>query len=627
MENHEPVPGGEHENDHAPTNRDDPIIVIGGGLAGLSTALSLAPIPTIVISANDLTQQTSSRWAQGGMAAAMGADDAPEHHAGDTVAAGAGLVWPQAAKALADDAPGAIDWLRRLGVGFDRGHDGALILSREAAHRRRRVVRAGGGDTSGAAVMDALHARMEDCASALVLENARAVALEGDRRGVHGVHVAVGDRQAPKVILLRARAVVLATGGLGQLYAVTTNPQGAHGGGVALGAQVGALVRDPEFVQFHPTALDVGLDPAPLASEAIRGDGATLVNASGERFMLAADPRAELAPRDVVARAVHAEISAGHGAFLDGREAIGAAFPQAFPTVTRACHAAGIDPVSDVIPIAPGAHYHMGGLLTDLRGRTTVPGLWAVGEVASSGVHGANRLASNSLMEAVVFARRAAEDIATALPSPSHSHGARAANPVVARSAEVQPTPAADNRWLKALTPLRPWRRHAPDALATRARALSEDERLDRARLRHVMADELGVVRTRDGIERAIGTICQIHETHGPDSPLAEHLLVASLICAGALARGENVGGHFRNDARVPGPGQASPPPRHTVISLTAPGGARLEHQPVGAPDQDLFSWHLPDGPTAAPAHRGAASGSNERHRAVEHAGVSSLAV
>ncbi len=294
---------------------------------------------------------------------------------------------------------------------FDREADGSFALSQEAAHSRRRVVHVS-GDRTGAAILDALIAKVRATPSIRVLEGYEAddlIVVDGRVEGVRLVRTGAAGKEVYEYF--PACAVVLATGGIGGLYAVTTNPPYARGESIAMAARAGAMIADAEFVQFHPTAIDVGLDPAPLATEALRGEGATLVNACGERFMTTLDPRAELAPRDVVARAVFTEIAAGRGAFLDCRTAIGDRFASAFPTVFALCRKAGVDPARELIPVAPAAHYHMGGIATDARGRSSVPGLWAVGEVASTGLHGANRLASNSLLEAVVFAARAAQDI------------------------------------------------------------------------------------------------------------------------------------------------------------------------------------------------------------------------
>ncbi|MEM8626761.1 MAG: FAD-binding protein, partial [Pseudomonadota bacterium] len=429
--------------------------------------------------------------------------------------------------------PRAISWLRDLGVAFDTDGDGDLALSREAAHSRRRVVRSG-GDRSGAAVMDVLQRQARGESHILVLENTRALDLQTDTDGqITGVTIALGTPASPKLMVLRCAGVVLATGGVGQLYQVTTNPAGSYGAGLAMGARAGALVRDPEFIQFHPTTIDAGIDPAPLASEALRGEGATLVNASGEPFMKRYDQRGDLAPRDVVARAVDLEIKSGRGAFLDARTAIGDAFPTAFPTVYAGCIDAGIDPVTELVPMAPGAHYHMGGLLTDLRGRTTVPRLWAVGEVASTGVHGANRLASNSLMEALVFARAAADDVIGALGTDAGGQAVQSAAGGNAPSMAALQVPAADI---------------AADQDRARALSPAEAERFDE--LRELIANSLGVVRNAEDIAGFLAWLEQLAADHDGEmpAPLSDAVLVARIIAVAAAARMENRGAHFRAD-------------------------------------------------------------------------------
>src|SRR5271157_1652804 len=390
-------PGGPHR-----------VLVIGGGLAGLFTALRLAPLPVTVLTPKPLGEGASSAWAQGGIAAAIGEGDTAELHAADTIAAGAGLTDPAIADLVTREAQERIEDLLRYGVPFDRELDGKLRMSREAAHSARRIVSVQ-GDRAGRAVMAALITAVSSTPSISVFDAMEAVELVQRNGRVIGVY-ASRTGQPGRASFLPARAVVLATGGAGQLYGVTTNPKEANSGGLGMAARAGAVIADPEFVQFHPTAFDIGQDPAPLASEAIRGDGALLINRSGERFMLKVHPSAELAPRDVVARAVHEEVAAGRGAFLDCRSIH---LKENFPTAYEICVEAGIDPSKQPIPIAPAAHYHMGGVLTDARGRTSLTGLWACGEVACTGVHGANRLASNSLLEAVVFGARVAEDIAS----------------------------------------------------------------------------------------------------------------------------------------------------------------------------------------------------------------------
>ncbi|MBI4725542.1 MAG: FAD-dependent oxidoreductase, partial [Rhodomicrobium sp.] len=291
------------------------VLVVGGGLAGLFTALRLAPLPVTILSPRPLGEGTSSAWAQGGIAAAIGEGDAPEVHAADTITAGTRLTDPAIAHLLTAEAGERIQDLLGYGVPFDRDLEGKLRLSREAAHSARRIVRVN-GDRAGKAVMAALIAAVSATPSISVLENVEAVDLVRKRGRVIGVYARRTD-SAGRACFLGCCSVVLATGGIGQLYRVTTNPKEAKGGGLAMAARAGAIIADPEFVQFHPTAFDIGRDPAPLASEAIRGDGGLLVSGRGERFMLPVHPDAELAPRDIVARAVHREIAEGRGGFLD----------------------------------------------------------------------------------------------------------------------------------------------------------------------------------------------------------------------------------------------------------------------------------------------------------------------
>jgi len=467
-------------------NRDS-ILIVGAGLAGLFLALKLAPRRVVVLSQAPLGQASASAWAQGGLAAALAPEDDAALHADDTIAAGAGLVDPAIAELIAREGPARVVDLVALGVPFDRTPDGKLAQSLEAAHSRPRVVRVS-GDLAGKAIMDALIAAARAAPHIDIAENRRARVLLRDSNGrIGGVVCDDGAR-------FEATETVLATGGIGGLYAVTTNPPEAMGQGVAMAACAGALVADPEFVQFHPTAIDIGRDPAPLATEALRGEGAHLVNAAGEAFV------ANLAPRDVVARAIHIERMAGRGAFLDAREAVGAHFPRTFPTVFAACMSAGLDPRLAPIPVAPAAHYHMGGLLTDAWGRTTLAGLWAVGECASTGAHGANRLASNSLLEAVVFAHRIAERLREDDAAPSTPVESDAAPP------------------------------HLPDA--------------PHAELRALMQAHAGVVREAGGLKLALDAVARLCDVHGQALPL----IAAHLILKAAHAREESRGAHFRSD-------------------------------------------------------------------------------
>jgi L-aspartate oxidase len=488
------------------------IVIIGAGLAGLFTALKLAPLPVTVIAAAPLGEGASSMWAQGGIAAAVGEGDSTAKHAADTIEAGNGIVDEAVAHLVADEAPARIRDLLSYGVPFDRDLEGHYVLSREAAHSEKRVVRVS-GDRAGAAIMQALIAAVRQTPSIRILEGYEADDLFAAHGRVEGVRLirpaALGNGT---YAFVPASAVVLATGGVGALFELTTNPSYARGEAIAMAARAGAVIADPEFVQFHPTAIDAGIDPAPLATEALRGEGATLVNARGEHFMQAIDPRGDLAPRDVVARSVYAERSAGRGAFLDCREAIGARFASAYPTVWAHCQRAGLDPGTDLIPVAPAEHYHMGGIATDTRGRTSLAGLWAVGEVASTGLHGANRLASNSLLEAVVIGARAAADIRSHLPQDRLGHFV---TPKRLAGSKVRPSRAREA------------------ALAA---------------LRATMTENVGVERNARGLKAALATLKKIEAAAGDDSVLANMALTARLITAAALLRRESRGGHYRSD-------------------------------------------------------------------------------
>jgi L-aspartate oxidase len=478
-------------------------LILGAGLAGLYTAMKLAPFPACIVAGARAGTTGSSVWAQGGIAAAVGPEDDWRAHVADTVAAGAGTTNRDVATIVASEAHARIDDLLAYGAPFDRNADGSLALAREAAHSTPRIVHVS-GDRAGAEVTQCLADTAMACPTVNILEGFHALELAMEDGRVTGFFARYGSGTSAKLVLFRAPAIIFATGGLGALYAVTTNPPESRGEGLGMAARAGALVADPEFVQFHPTAISVGRDPAPLATEALRGEGATLIDETGRRFMSTVHPSAELAPRDIVARAIHREIANGHRVFLDCRKAVGSTFPEHFPTVYAACRAANIDPVVQPIPVAPAAHYHMGGIASDTHGRSSLPGLWAVGECASTGLHGANRLASNSLLEALVFGARVAEDV---------------------RSSTVETSTRS--------TPPAPVRFAAPPPPQI---------------LRETMAKNVGLERDGEGLAAALETISAIERASGGEPSLLNMTATAKLVTAAALTRHESRGAHFRRD-------------------------------------------------------------------------------
>ncbi|MFG2736270.1 L-aspartate oxidase [Streptomyces harbinensis] len=398
------------------------VVVVGSGVAGLTVALRChaAGLRTVIVTKARLTDG-STRWAQGGIAAALGEGDTPAQHRADTLTAGAGLCDDAAVTAMVTEGPGAVRRLIAEGARFDTAGDGTIALTREGGHHRRRIAHAG-GDATGAEISRALLAAVR-AARIETIENALALDLLKDAAGhAAGVTLHVmGEGRHDGVGAVHAPSVVLATGGMGQIFSATTNPAVSTGDGVALALRAGAEVSDLEFVQFHPTVLFLGPGAEgqqPLISEAVRGEGAHLVDADGVRFMTGQHELGELAPRDIVAKGIMRrmrERGTDH-MYLDGRHFGAAMWERRFPTILAACRAHGIDPVTATIPIAPAAHYASGGVRTDLHGHTTVPGLYACGETACTGVHGANRLASNSLLEGLVFAERIAARIAATTP-------------------------------------------------------------------------------------------------------------------------------------------------------------------------------------------------------------------
>jgi len=468
-------------------------VVVGSGIAGLFTALRLARHGRVAVVTKAELEETNTRYAQGGIAAAWAPDDSPALHASDTLAAGAGLCDPKAVRVLTEEAPARIADLLSYGVAFDAG------LGLEGAHSRSRVLHAG-GDATGARIEAALCAALRD-AGVSIFEHRFMTDLVVDAERVVGIRLLDGT-------VLRAPAVVLASGGAGQVYLHTTNPAVATGDGVAAAWRAGAAVVDAEFFQFHPTALALPGAPPFLISEAVRGEGGLLLDADGRRFT------DELAPRDLVARAIHAQMARQDGApvVLDVRHLEPSLLVRRFPRIHAFLRGHELDWSKDPVPITPAAHYWMGGVLTNLWGETTVPGLFAVGEVAGTGVHGANRLASNSLLEGLVFGARVARRIASGRGRACNS-GNAARVPTVAAT-ESSPLPS-------------------------------------RRVLQHTMWSGVGLIRDADGLDDAARALSSWHVPHATtvEGHEDENLLaVARLITSAALARHESRGAHFRTD-------------------------------------------------------------------------------
>ncbi len=498
------------------------VVVVGSGIAGLTAALRVrAEVPwcRVVVVTKDVLSAGSTTWAQGGIAAALGPGDSPEEHLHDTLVAGVGLCDEAAVRTLVTEGPDAVRELIALGTNFDQTAAGELALTREGGHLRDRIAHAG-GDATGAEIQRALVAAVAAAPEIRVIEHALAVDLELAEDGaVAGVTLHVmGEGEEEGVGAVRCRAVVLASGGMGQVFSATTNPAVATGDGVAIALRAGAVLRDLEFVQFHPTVLWRGegsRGQQPLISEAVRGEGAFLVDHDGRRIMAGVHPLEDLAPRDVVAKAIMRRMreSGAEHMWLDARHFGQALWERRFPTVLAACRAHGIDPVTDLVPVAPACHYASGGVATDLDGRTTVRGLYACGEVACSGVHGANRLASNSLLEGLVFSRRIAAALGEELPPLQE--------------------PAAERRTAGLV---------AADAAG---------------RVQRVMTAHAGVLRSEKGLAAAADRLATIAGTAreddgtGPGTACWEAtnlLTVASALVGAARLRQETRGSHWRED-------------------------------------------------------------------------------
>jgi L-aspartate oxidase len=490
------------------------VVVIGSGIAGLTAALKARELGSVLVVTKDVVASGSTQWAQGGIAAALDPDDSPEEHLHDTLVAGAGLSDPEAVRVLVTEGPDAVRDLIDLGARFDTV-DGDLSLGREGGHHRNRIAHAG-GDATGAEIERALVAAVKRADDIRLIEHALVIdLLTAEDGAIAGVTLHVmGEGQLDGVGAVRSRVVILASGGIGQLYAATTNPSVSTGDGMALALRAGAKVRDLEFVQFHPTVLWLGKSAKgqqPLVSEAVRGEGAFLVDHEGNRFMQGQHELADLAPRDIVAKAIMLQMLATgkDHVYLDARHFGDEKWRVRFPTILAACRSHGIDPVRELIPVAPACHYSSGGVWTDLHGQTSVPGLYACGEVACTGVHGANRLASNSLLEGLVFARRIANQLANGLPELRE--------------------PAVDSR--------------VPGLVD--ADVVPE--------LQRVMTVGAGVIRSASGLSEAGATLGKLIEQPAgePGTPGWEAtnlVTVASALIEAATVREESRGSHWRED-------------------------------------------------------------------------------
>jgi L-aspartate oxidase len=479
-------------------------LVVGSGVAGLHTAWRASQHGDVLVATKRTLFDSATAYAQGGIAAALGAGDTPELHRKDTLAAGAALCDREAVEVLVEEGPARVRELQLAGAAFDLGSDGELKLGKEAAHSRRRIVHAH-GDRTGAEVARILVEKVRSGKATSVLENARILDLIIEDGRCAGARASVLGQP----VELRADATVLATGGCGQVYRSTTNPVVATGDGYAIAHRAEVTLADMEFVQFHPTALDTPENPRVLISEAVRGEGAILRNGQGVRFMQGRHKELELAPRDIVAREIFREQKRTGSVTLDAT-ALGASFATRFPGIFALCMARGIDPRVQPIPVTPAAHYMMGGIVTDLAGRSSHPGLFACGEVACTGVHGANRLASNSLLEGLVFAERVARELASV---PRHE--------VPRRAAPFEVPPLADRG----------------------AAQVASDS------IREVMWNHAAIDRNARGLRTCLRELERIRSRLTAGMTEERNMCdTAALIAGAALARRESRGGHYRSD-------------------------------------------------------------------------------
>ncbi|MCA9863742.1 MAG: L-aspartate oxidase [Thermomicrobiales bacterium] len=523
------------------------VIVVGAGVAGLAFTLSLPTDLRVALLTKGALGESNTRYAQGGLSAAVGPDDSPELHAQDTLTAGAGLSDEAAVDTLVDGAPAAVRWLIALGAAFDTSPSGDVLLGREAAHSRRRVLHAG-GDATGAEIERALVAGVREDINVDVFAGAFVVDLVvagGHCRGI------IAELQpGADLTFLEAPVTVLAAGGAGHLWATTSNPLGATADGLAMALRAGATIADTEFVQFHPTVLAIPGAAPFLVSEAVRGEGAYLRDAAGERFMLGNHPLAELAPRDVVARGIQQQMALDQRDHvdLDLRHLDPDEVRSRFPTITSELAARGLDLATDLIPVAPAAHYFIGGVVADTEGRTSLPGLLAFGEAASTGIHGANRLASNSLLEGLVFGMAGADRLAEEWPL------------LAAEAASLPPIP----------DPMPP------------AVGMAGDASELRRRLQRIMSQEVAVVRSAEGLARARAAIDAIAAEANAESgdggdvardrwELRNLIDAARSVIDNATFREESRGAHYRSDFPSTDPDLAG---EHTL--RTADGSLRL---------------------------------------------------